>query len=65
MADERHDTAAQNPDAANASAPVTVVWCESEVDNAQEWGAGLGHSKAIARGGKSEGFVEGATEQQT
>lgn len=44
---------------------VPVERREPETDNAQEWGSGLNHGKIIARGGKSDGFVAGATEQST
>jgi hypothetical protein len=63
MADKKRDPAAANPDPAAAPPPTRVAWSEPEVDNAQEWGTGLHHGRAIARGGKSQGFVEGATEQ--
>ena len=63
MADKKRDWFVVKPDPKTAPPPTPVAWCEPEVDNAQEWGSGLNHGRAIARGGKSEGFVEGATEQ--
>jgi hypothetical protein len=36
-----------------------------EKENAVEWGERLHSGKMIARGGKSSGFVRGATEQST
>jgi hypothetical protein len=64
MADESRELAARKPAPADEQGPVAVAWSEAEVDNAQEWGMGLSHGRAIARGGKSDGFVEGATEQE-
>jgi hypothetical protein len=50
------------PEEENSAPCINVV--VRETDDAQEWGSGLDHGRSIARGGKTDGFVAGATEQQ-
>ncbi len=44
--------------------PAAAEPAGQETQNAEEWGSRHDTGKSIARGGKSDGDVEGATEQQ-
>jgi hypothetical protein len=63
MASRQHDAGQGSRPGQGTREPSGAARSEQETDPAQEWGGRESQGKAIARGGKEKGHVEGATEQ--